>query len=346
MKQLEIKAEATDYVEIEGYGVLFDQPNSTKRDSAGDYFTKDTDLALDKVSTIDVFADHSIISLPYPIGESVKHETTEKGVKFFCRLFRGERLRQAIKRYADIMGESSIWIDSQLEIAERYLTETLSGIKSGIIGFSSGAVNHLVRRVQGWLKRWPVYEISLSRNPCEKRLLGEIEIKSLAVLRPDLDMNPTIIQDGELAYEISDEAIKAGGSVWKRIKSIFVRSKEEPLKESEMDLAELKTALTEALKPVSDALATVTTKLGEMDGAVKSLKPTEPKPVTPVITEVKPDPAIEAIKAENAALKSDLAALKSSVEALTKKPDGSQQGAPVTPTTPIKSPFGGCVKEH
>lgn len=340
MNFVEIKSEAKDYVEIEGYGILFDPPGSTKRDKRGDYFTRDTDLALDKVSVRDVFCDHTYEFIPYPIGESKEYIVDDRGVKFNCRLFRGERLQEAVKSFAELMGYPQDWIVRQIAVAESYVSDALNSIKSGIMGFSTGSVNHLVRRVNGWVKRWPIYEISLSKAVCEPRLLGEIEIKSLAVLRPDLDITSTIVQDGELAYEISSEpSIKAGGSAWKRLTSIFVRDKSSP-GENEMTLDEMKNALTEALKPVSDALVAVNTKLGDMDVAVKSMKEKEATTVSPGAD------ALEAIKTDNANLKNDLAAVKSSLDALTKKPDASLQGAPVTPTAIIKSPFSSCVKEQ
>lgn len=63
-------------------------------------------------------------------------------------------------------------------------------LKAGTLGYSSGALAHLVERVTGngatVIKSWPIGEFSLTPTPAEPRTLGVAEIRSLVELADEL----------------------------------------------------------------------------------------------------------------------------------------------------------------
>jgi hypothetical protein len=57
-------------------------------------------------------------------------------------------------------------------------------VQKGKLGYSTGSVAHLVERLEGNIKRWPVYELSLTPTPAEPRTLGVEYLKGLGVVIP------------------------------------------------------------------------------------------------------------------------------------------------------------------
>lgn len=142
-----------DTVTIGGYGVVFGGS-----DLVEDTFKPDTDLGLDIVPHKPIYYDHTLGKVKNKLGEVVKEKADEMG----------------------------LWIEAQLDRHREYVDEVMALLKKGALGWSSGAVAHLVEREGRMLKRWPIYEFSLTPTPAEPRTLGVELIKTLAEADPRL----------------------------------------------------------------------------------------------------------------------------------------------------------------
>jgi hypothetical protein len=155
--EVKILAESTDGFTVGGYGVVFGG-----RDLQGDTFTKDTDLWLDKLSaTPPVLFDHG----------------SDNDLK------RAVVGRVTSTRTDDI----GVWVEAKLTASKRYLEAIRELVAKGVLGWSSGAVGHLVDRTKsGTLLSWAIAEFSLTPTPAEPRTLGIQMIKALAAFSPAL----------------------------------------------------------------------------------------------------------------------------------------------------------------
>jgi phage head maturation protease len=137
---------------IGGYLVRF--TTATDPDLTGDFFAPDTDFFLEDSTKAWVLYDHG-------------RDATLKARK----LGRGDL------RIDDV----GVWIEAQLNIRDAYEKAIYKLAKEGKLGWSSGALNHLVeRKMEGKAARiltWPIGEASLTPNPAEFRN-GAFELKS------------------------------------------------------------------------------------------------------------------------------------------------------------------------
>jgi HK97 family phage major capsid protein len=142
---------------VAGYLVRFTTEQDP--DLTGDFFTKSTD-----------FGDVSATPVLY-------HHGLDKTVGI--RPFGKGQLK---------MDEVGIWIDAQLELADKYQQAVYKLVEQGKLGWSSGTASHLVRREEtgkAWhVLSWPLgLDASLTPTPAEPRNdvvpLKSIEIKSL-----------------------------------------------------------------------------------------------------------------------------------------------------------------------
>ena len=145
-----IKSIDEDKIVIEGYGVVFGGKDLTGKDS----FTKSTDYMLDLVPRKLALYDHTKqASVDDPIGFVNELKTDDTG----------------------------IWVSMQLDRHHRYATAIAALAKSGVLGISSGAISHLVRKdSNGNIKRWPLVEFSLTPTPAEPRTLDYLRLKEFA----------------------------------------------------------------------------------------------------------------------------------------------------------------------
>lgn len=130
---------------MRGYGVVF---NSVDLD--GEVFTKDTDFWLDRLrlESYPVLYDHG------------QHDWVKHAVVGTARAH---------------VDDAGIWLDIELERAEEYreYVAMIRGLAArGVLGVSSGAVAHLVRREGRKIVEWPVVEFSLTPTPAEPRTIG------------------------------------------------------------------------------------------------------------------------------------------------------------------------------
>ena len=147
---VQIKAVTDDSFTIAGYGVLFGD-----KDVEGDTFTKNTDYMLDTVPEPVVLYDHA------------------------------QELKSVFGRVTGVTEkEAGLWMEAQINRASDYAKQILELIKLGKLGYSTGSVAHLVERLEGNIKRWPIYELSLTPTPAEPRTVGVEYLKGLGVVIP------------------------------------------------------------------------------------------------------------------------------------------------------------------
>jgi HK97 family phage major capsid protein len=133
---------------VAGYGVIFGGIDLT-----GEHFDADTDLkGAFELPSKPVFYDHTLQA-------QVKHA-----------------LGKTSKELVDDIG---VWVEAQIEMSKEYAKEVLSLIEKGLLGWSSGTAGHLVEKLNGLIKTWPIVEYSLTPTPAEPRTLGVEHIKTL-----------------------------------------------------------------------------------------------------------------------------------------------------------------------
>lgn len=148
-----VKSMTEDKVVVGGYGILFG--GTEDRDLEGDYFAKDTDFWIDKIAGAKpVLYEHGM----HPVVKSAV-------------------LGSTLEFKADDIG---LYVEAELDRHNKYIDTVLELADKGVLGWSSGAVSHLVQRAKdGLLKSWPIAEMTLTVSPAEPRLLGVHELRSL-----------------------------------------------------------------------------------------------------------------------------------------------------------------------
>ena len=169
---------------IGGYLVVWGSPGA--RDLHGEYFTPETDLALDWYERRPVLYQH---------GRDGRMKTTVIGVIDTLR--------------AD---DTGLWAEAQLDLRRRYVRAVRALVERGALGWSSGSLPHLVEVAgDGRIVRWPVIEGSLTPTPAEPRRTDVNTIKSAYAL---LGLDPTRLTAGEapLRPYMNDHDTSAEGS--------------------------------------------------------------------------------------------------------------------------------------
>ena len=150
-----IKSINADKAIVAGWGVIFDG-----KDLEGETFTSDTDFMLDLVKEKATLYDHG----------------ANQGVK-----------ASIIGRANVEPDEFGLWVEAELDLHQKYVDQVLKLVEKSALGWSSGALGHLVQKDGHKIKRWPIVEFSLTTTPAEPRTLGVERLKSLAENYPDLN---------------------------------------------------------------------------------------------------------------------------------------------------------------
>jgi len=162
-------------VTLGGHAVVFGG-----HDLTGDTFTAETDFWLDKPQG------------PRPV--LYEHSFEALGLKVLGMAeFRPD--------------EAGLWVEAQIQRSEEYqkLIEPL--VRAGVLGWSTGAPGHLVRRDGGEIRSWPIAEVSLTPTPAEPRTLGVSELHSLADAAPVIkSLVATGGDDSSPAQEMAGES--------------------------------------------------------------------------------------------------------------------------------------------
>lgn len=169
-------------------GVLIRRTDATQPDLTGDYFSAKTDIRTP--DTLDVYYNHGLDS------------TLKKRVI--------GRATISVKENGDI------WAESQLNLRDEYEKAIYAMAEKGKLGYSSGALSHMVEREPAgkgvWMiKTWVVGEVSLTPTPAEPRNTV-IPIKSLTTSQaalPDTDDEIKTNQSNQLGRNKMSDEIKA-----------------------------------------------------------------------------------------------------------------------------------------
>jgi hypothetical protein len=139
---------ATAPFTLAGRGVVYGGVDLT-----GDRFSADTDFGATRSFVgMPVYYDHALGGIKSQIGTVKAWTPTDDG------------------------------IDVEIELNRRhaYAADVMKLAESGALGLSTGALPHLVERVDGEIKRWVVGEISLTPTPAEPRTTAGITTKGTA----------------------------------------------------------------------------------------------------------------------------------------------------------------------
>jgi hypothetical protein len=156
-RALAIKSETDTTLTLEGWGVVFGGEDLT-----AEYFSDKTDFWLEQLGPVKMtLFDHGQ-------DDAIKSTVLGSG---------------ALERKVADDGTEGLWFTAQLDKSLSYVKQVAKLAKAGVLGASSGAVSHLIERVQEgektWIKSWPIAEVSLTVTPCEPRTLGFETLKAL-----------------------------------------------------------------------------------------------------------------------------------------------------------------------
>lgn len=127
---------------VGGYLVRWGSP--AEKDLQGEYFTPKTDLALDW----------------YPQRPILYHHGLDGAVK------------SEVVGVIDTLktDDAGVWAEGQLNTSNRYWQAIRGLIAKGVLSWSSGSLPHLVETAaDGFIKRWPLVEGSMTPTPAEPR---------------------------------------------------------------------------------------------------------------------------------------------------------------------------------
>lgn len=145
-----------------GYLVRF--TDATKKDLAGDYFTKETDFGIKAGSTTPVYFNHRL-----PLS-------TRDGKEIVVKAKIGEGTLT--------VDEDGVLIDAIVYNREKYEKAIVEAGKQKKLGWSSGSASHLIDRDEdGHIKQWPLgLDASLTPIPCDSQNCA-LPVKAYAALK-------------------------------------------------------------------------------------------------------------------------------------------------------------------
>lgn len=129
---------------VGGYLVRFSDASTP--DLYGEFFTRSTDFDIEDGDSRSVYYHHGM----------------------------DDRMgRRKIGRATLKMDEFGVWVEAQLAMRDEYERAIYEMCEQGKMGWSSGAISHLVEvepvGKAGWIKFWPLGEASLTPTPAEPR---------------------------------------------------------------------------------------------------------------------------------------------------------------------------------
>jgi HK97 family phage major capsid protein len=136
---------------VGGYLVVWG--DASQPDLQGEYFTPDTDLGLDWYPRRPVLYHHGLDGDlgPVMIGQIEVMQPDNTGV----------------------------WVEAQLDMRSRWARAVLDLVQRDALGWSSGSLPHLVDVApDGYIRRWPVVEGSLTPSPAEPRYTDAVAVKA------------------------------------------------------------------------------------------------------------------------------------------------------------------------
>lgn len=179
---------------IGGYLVVWGDAEHT--DLQGEYFTPNTDLALDWYAKRPALYHHGLDGTMKATPVGVIDTATPDAV--------------------------GLWAEGQLDIRNRYVDAVRKLVKRGALAWSSGSIPHLVEVADdGEIKRWPIVEGSMTPSPAEPRNTGISPIKHVcdaveieaAYKSAGIDFPASLLADGgNEAADATEQAAVDGTS--------------------------------------------------------------------------------------------------------------------------------------
>lgn len=128
-----------------------------ERDLYDEWFTEKTDFWLDKWSRRPLIYQHGL-----------DHTGTLKGI---------DAVVGVVDEYE--LDEIGLWIVAQLDLRHRYKEAIMHLVDEHALNLSSGALPRFVERTaDGFIKTWPIVEVTLSPVPAEFRLADVVQVKA------------------------------------------------------------------------------------------------------------------------------------------------------------------------
>lgn len=144
-----------DNGKVGGYLVRFSD-HGAQKDLSGEYFTSKTFLGSRDGDGVDTIFHHG---QPLPVKASLSHSAKKEIDSLRDHVF------APVKTRRDAIG---IFAETVLDMSDEYEKAVYALAKSGKLGWSSGAVGHLVKKTSdGQIVRWPIGEASMTPCPCE-----------------------------------------------------------------------------------------------------------------------------------------------------------------------------------
>mgnify|MGYP001236432082 CR=1 FL=1 len=127
---------------IGGYLVIWG--DSSRKDLQGEFFTRDTDLALKW----------------YPVRPVLYHHGLDGTLQ--------TKMIGQLDTF--VVNDVGLWVEGQLDMRDQYVRAIERLVQEGKLGWSSGSLPHMVQvERSGKIKRWPIVEGSMTPTPAEPR---------------------------------------------------------------------------------------------------------------------------------------------------------------------------------
>jgi len=145
---------------VGGYGVIWGDPQHT--DLEGDYFTPESNFFM-PARPLRV-GERLPVSWPW-LYDHAQSDLPDSVVKD------GDARDYVLGTIDSVtVDDIGLWIEGQVAAHNEWAAYVLNLIEEGILHWSSGSVPHLVKREEdGWLKNWPIVEMSATPTPAEPR---------------------------------------------------------------------------------------------------------------------------------------------------------------------------------
>lgn len=180
---------------VGGYLIRF--TDAKHKDLDGEYFDAQTYLGPNDGASSDTIFHHG---QPLPVKGVVSPLVQKELNALKDHIFGAGTTKRDAK---------GIWAETVLDMADEYEALVYDMVKQNKLGWSSGAVGHMVKVARdGRIERWPIGEKSFTPQPCEPQN-RVLELKSLSGLKlveliKTEELEPQTIK-GMLAQEMADD---------------------------------------------------------------------------------------------------------------------------------------------
>ena len=219
-------------------GYLVRHTSAAAADLQGDYFTSESELGFYKEVPV------------------LYHHGMDKSV--------GRRVIGLANLVRDDIG---LWVEAQLAMRDEYEKEIYMLAEKGKLGWSSGAVAHMVEREQknsgtAWVKTWWVAEASLTPTPAEPKNIADTIKTSDVTIKQSESNDDELLQETEI--EVS-EAASVDNTIFSE-DTIMDDNDTKDIAELKASIAALTAQINAPAVEAAKMAAVVKTRGGDHDG--------------------------------------------------------------------------------